>query len=356
QNHSEKANEFSLVSTTQVKHNEFIIYEPYTTIDYDDTKSESIDNSEDSEVIQKCYLENKFPEINIYSKDFYNAIRHYKTPAASNINQDASLLLEYLISKQHEDSDWKVNIYFEGVDTSLARLFWQTPTLACQRLQISQSCLYRLYKINYPVSSQSRVLLSSMLKLVNNETICKIWHIRLFSTPTSHNEQYIIVLDDGTHLCSFTIQFTHNIVDVQEIQNDESNSNFDIIKQLQGPDCIGIAKIGIQIALDTNTMNEFISMIHSFIESKSIQADNSLELDNIRSVTNPHIIAHHDQSKKQIQDSLNDVDQLDSQKIHNKVLHESDITNKLPQKCSYCNNTGHYAKTCKLYPKNKYQM
>ncbi|CAG8851886.1 21660_t:CDS:1, partial [Racocetra persica] len=52
---------------------------------------------------QRRYLVNKFSGINIYSKDLYNAIRRYKTPAASKINQDAALMLEYLISKQRED-------------------------------------------------------------------------------------------------------------------------------------------------------------------------------------------------------------------------------------------------------------
>ncbi|CAG8799352.1 22881_t:CDS:2, partial [Dentiscutata erythropus] len=117
--------------------------------------------------------------------------------------------------------------------------------------------------------------------------------------------------------------------DIQEIQNDKSNSNFNIVEQLQGPDCIKIAKKEIQIALNANMMNEFITIIYSFIESKSIQANNSLELNNIKSVTNSHIIAHQGRSKKQTQNSLNNVDQLDFQKIYNKVLYKSDITNKL---------------------------
>ncbi|CAG8844377.1 41665_t:CDS:2, partial [Gigaspora margarita] len=76
---------------------------------------------------QKRYLVNKFTDINIYSKDLYNAIQCYKTPTASKINQDATLMLEYLISKQCKDPNWKVNMYFESADTSLAYLFWQSP-------------------------------------------------------------------------------------------------------------------------------------------------------------------------------------------------------------------------------------
>ncbi|CAG8682435.1 22819_t:CDS:2, partial [Racocetra persica] len=52
---------------------------------------------------QRWYLVNKFPGVNIYSKNLYNAIRHYKTPTASKINQDATLMLEYLIFKQRKD-------------------------------------------------------------------------------------------------------------------------------------------------------------------------------------------------------------------------------------------------------------
>ncbi|CAG8566083.1 6197_t:CDS:1, partial [Racocetra fulgida] len=56
---------------------------------------------------------------------------------------------------------------------------------------------------------------------------------------------------------------------------------------------IGIAKKGVQTALDTGTMDEFIGILHSFIELKSIQSDNSLGLGNIGLVTNLHIILHH---------------------------------------------------------------
>ncbi|CAG8831186.1 7046_t:CDS:1, partial [Racocetra persica] len=154
---------------------------------------------------------------------------------------------------------------------------------------------------------------------------------------------------------SITIQFTHNITSVQEIQNDELNSSFDIIEELRGPDCfnyeiqqytskkaeycrgIGIAKKEVQTALDTGTMDEFISILHNFIESKSIQANNLLRLDNIELVTNPHIISHHSRPKKQLQDSLNNVNQSNSQTTYKKILHESNITNKSSRKCSYCN-------------------
>ncbi|CAG8780658.1 4793_t:CDS:1, partial [Cetraspora pellucida] len=90
-----------------------------------------------------------------------------------------------------------------------------------------------------------------------------------------------------------------------------------------------------------------------FIESKSIASNNSL--DDFRIVTNPHIILYHGRPKKQLQDSLDNINRPGSQKIleSNKVLHESDITNKSIRKCSYCNNTGHYAKTCSLNSNNK---
>ncbi|CAG8790325.1 16714_t:CDS:2, partial [Racocetra fulgida] len=83
---------------------------------------------------------------------------------------------------------------------------------------------------------------------------------------------------------------------------------------------IGIAKKGVQTALDTGTIDKFI-------------------------VTNPHIISHHDRPKKQLQDSLNDINQSSSQKTNKKILHESDITNKSLRKCSYCNSIRYYAKT-----------
>ncbi|CAG8853415.1 23148_t:CDS:1, partial [Gigaspora margarita] len=113
-------------------------------------------------------------------------------------------------------------------------------------------------------------------------------------------------------------------------------------------------KKGVQIALNTDTMNEFIGILYNFIESKSIQANNSLRLDFIKLVTNPHIISHHSQPKNQLYDSL-EVDELNSYKISksNKALKESDVTNKSTCKCSYCNNTDYYANTCELNPKNK---
>ncbi|CAG8604191.1 4786_t:CDS:1 [Cetraspora pellucida] len=158
---------------------------------------------------------------------------------------------------------------------------------------------------------------------------------------------------------------------MQEIQNNKSGNNFALIEQLQGPNCfnykiqqysskkaeycqgIRIAKKEVQLALDTDTMNEFIGLIYSFIESKSIASNNSL--DDFRIVTNPHIILHHGRSKKQLQDFLDNINRPGSQKIleSNKVLCKSDITNKSTHKCSYCNNTSHYAKTCSLNPNNK---
>ncbi|CAG8807006.1 17918_t:CDS:1, partial [Gigaspora rosea] len=49
------------------------------------------------------------------------------------------------------------------------------------------------------------------------------------------------------------------------------------------------------------------------------------------------------------------VDESNSHKISksNKALKESDVTNKSTRKCSYCNNTSHYANTCELNPKNQ---
>ncbi|CAG8790341.1 9478_t:CDS:1, partial [Racocetra fulgida] len=49
---------------------------------------------------------------------------------------------------------------------------------------------------------KGRILFLSMLKLVETQNIGEIWQIRLFSNPTPYSEQYIIVLDNGTHLCS----------------------------------------------------------------------------------------------------------------------------------------------------------
>ncbi|CAG8850816.1 19060_t:CDS:1, partial [Racocetra persica] len=67
---------------------------------------------------------------------------------------------------------------------------------------------------------------------------------------------------------------------------------------------IGIAKKGVQVALDSNTMNEFIGLMHIFIKSKSIQVDNSLRSNIIGLITNPHDISHHGQPKKQLYNSL----------------------------------------------------
>ncbi|CAG8733185.1 32057_t:CDS:2, partial [Racocetra persica] len=163
--------------------------------------------------------------------------------------------------------------FFLKIDEALKK-YLTFEALICQKLQISQSCLYCPYQINFLTLSQndyseytsgfieddyqeSRVLLPSMLKLISNQTILEIWHIRLFSAPASHNGQYIIVLDN-------------------EIQNDKSNSSFDIIEELREPDCfnyeiqqyiskkaeycqgIGIAKKEVQTALDTGTIDKFI--------------------------------------------------------------------------------------------------
>src|SRR5689334_14980712 len=118
---------------------------------------------------------------------------------------------------------------------------------------------------------------------------------------------------------------------------------------------IGIAKKDVQVALDSDTMNEFIGLMHTFIESKSIQVDNSLRSDIIGLITNPHVISYRGQPKKQLHDSLEVINKSNSHQIlkSNKVLNESNITNKSMHKYSYCNNTGHYANTCELNSKNK---
>ncbi|CAG8702996.1 4413_t:CDS:2, partial [Dentiscutata heterogama] len=103
----------------------------------------------------------------------------------------------------------------------------------------------------------------------------------------------------------------HNITDAQEIQNDESNNNFDIIEQLRGPDCFN------------HEIQQYTS-----IKAEYFQADNSLELNNIGPVTNLHIIAHRGQLKKLLQDSLDNTNRSNSQKTHKKVLHRSDVPNK----------------------------
>ncbi|CAG8785062.1 25972_t:CDS:2, partial [Gigaspora rosea] len=208
-----------------------------------------------------------------------------------------------------------------------ANKYLTSEALACQRLQISQSCLYRPYQINNLAFNQnddleyaagflekdyqeSQILFSSMIKLIEARDICKIWQVRLFSNlfqiqmipqrwfanPINAIEQPITIRPDCFNY---------------EIQQYTS-------KKAEYCRGIGIAKKGVQIALDTDTINKFIGLLYNFIESKSTQADNPLRLDFIKSVTNSHIISHRE------------VDKSNSHKISksNKALKESDITNK----------------------------
>ncbi|CAG8465672.1 34467_t:CDS:2, partial [Racocetra persica] len=194
-------------------------------------------------------------EIKFMTQKCEYGARQQRHPA-SNINQDASLMIEYLISKQREDPNWKINIYFEGVDTSLAHLFWQTPSQSRLYEQFhnvivnDNTCKTNIYRILLNifvrVDSQNRTKMLAQALMISQQ-----W----FLNPICAPEQ------------SITIQFTHNITSVQEIQNDELNSSFDIIEELRGPDCIGIAKKEVQTALDTGIMDEFIGILHNFIES-----------------------------------------------------------------------------------------
>ncbi|CAG8778701.1 18433_t:CDS:2, partial [Racocetra fulgida] len=146
-----------------------------------------------------------------------------------------------------------------------------------------------------------------------------------------------------------TVQITNNnITDMQEIQNDESDNTFAFIEQLRGPNCFNY-----EIQQYSFKKAEYCQGIGIAKKVKSIESNDSL--DDFRIVTNSHVISHHGRPKKQLQDSLEDINKPGPQKIHesNKVLHESDITNKSTHKYSYCNNTGHYAKTCSLNPNNK---
>ncbi|CAG8498499.1 11191_t:CDS:2 [Racocetra fulgida] len=185
--------------------------------------------------------------------------------------------------------------------------------------------------------------------------------------------EFEVITDSDDSGQPITIKITNAITDVQDIQNDELSNILAIIKQIQEPDCfnyevqqytfkkaeycrdISFAKKGVQVALNTNTINKFIGIMYNFIELKSIQIDNSLGLDIIGSVTNSYVILHHGRPKKQLSNFLKVVNSSNSQKINksNKILNDFDLTNKATYKCSYRNKTGYYANTCKLNLKNK---
>ena len=84
--------------------------------------------------VQECHLEvtvlkrilrNKYPDNEIYNKDLYNAIFKFKSDTQTK--NDATMLVEYLVKLNAEDSEWYFKVDFEGIDNRLSKIFWMSP-------------------------------------------------------------------------------------------------------------------------------------------------------------------------------------------------------------------------------------
>jgi len=78
-----------------------------------------------SVTIQRRLLSAKFPDITIYARDLQNQIQKYKKEDQEE--NDASKLLEQLLTKKAEEPGWEVFWELDHKTKSLDKLFWMTP-------------------------------------------------------------------------------------------------------------------------------------------------------------------------------------------------------------------------------------
>ncbi|PKB95086.1 hypothetical protein RhiirA5_476309 [Rhizophagus irregularis] len=331
-------------------------------------------------IVQLEILKKKYPEHVFHKQDVYNSI--YKLHENNkDENLDSGLLLNVLFEKMTEDSNWidlkaqqttvglphLASQFFSNIDAILNHFL--TPlVLSWQRFQISQSLTYEGQLVlsfdnvlesdtvdNYfieDVVDEPQIILQSFLNGIDSINIIETWRIRRVG-GLSKRENLVILLDDGSHLCTCMESVTKGIAKfhisiipnrwykdsiltnlegnvenspiltaIESNDNSSSSSSYQInftlqnMRQFQGLDdnksihqqntsqrnrfgiAFSIAKTAVNIALETNSNCELIRLLKEFIASKrerSIEVgddDNLEEINGIeRAAQNANIIS-----------------------------------------------------------------
>ena len=74
---------------------------------------------------QRIFLEEKYPNQKIRSDILRREIQKYR-PSGKDLNNDASILYEHLISLKEDDTRWQIFVDFDETKV-LRRLFWMSP-------------------------------------------------------------------------------------------------------------------------------------------------------------------------------------------------------------------------------------
>ncbi|CAB4423844.1 unnamed protein product [Rhizophagus irregularis] len=248
------------------------------------------------------------------SVELFNAIIKKTLNSASNLCEIGNT-----IDKRHEDELQYcklVNLkahqttvglphlssqFFSSIDIVLNHFL--TPlVLLWQKFQISQSftyegCLISSLDENLDIETASdnfiediidepQITIKSLLSGIEISNIIKIWKIRRIG-GLSRKYNIVILLDDGTHLCTYLETITKAIETTtdtstlsqitlctfQSLHCIQGSDNNEVIRQNTNQrNRFGIAfstaKTAVNIALETNSDHELIQLLKDFIEAK----------------------------------------------------------------------------------------
>ncbi|PKY33767.1 hypothetical protein RhiirB3_395068, partial [Rhizophagus irregularis] len=251
--------------------------------------------------------------------------------------------------------------------------------LSWQKFQISQSFTYEGHLVSSlnenlvdaetandnfieDIIDEPQITLASLLNGIETLNIIEMWRIRRIGGLLRKNN-LVILLDDGTHLCTCLETITKGS-DHNEVvhQNTHQRNKFGI--------AFSIAKTAINVALETNSDHELITLLKDFIESKreknigddddikenhdiigineSSQEDGSiipLQKDLIEQITDPRVTKIRGApSKKRLKSAI----EVSKKRIPMQEISDESNTQPVKQqrRCLSCGKFGHYQKRC----------
>jgi hypothetical protein len=248
-----------------------------------------------------------------------------------------------------------------------------------------------------------QILFRSLIKTIPPEAIIEVWHIR--ATGTKGIGHYVILFDEGTHLCTclllinkglvcrhflrvgtyskhatFHISIIPNrwylntnihpndllqqyssipvcgMVQEENVETEKSINfqhffSFQVDSHSSQPavksnksiyaELFGLSKKGIDCALKANMQHELVNLLKAFIYDA--QNKNVQEVEPFADINNPAITKHKGRPPKRLKSSVETSEKC--------VLKDSTKVNIIEdetkgRKCGKCKQHGHYAKTC----------
>ncbi|CAI2190148.1 9609_t:CDS:2, partial [Funneliformis geosporum] len=123
------------------------------------------------------------------------------------------------------------------------------------------------------------------------KAILEVWNIR--ATGTHGIRHYVILLNEGMHLCTCLLLINKGLIDSCDTQPSQSAVN---LPKAMYVELTGLSKKVIDCALKSNKQQELLNIFKAFI----YDVKNRLELENSTDIINPIVIMHKGQPPKRL--------------------------------------------------------